>query len=447
MGTIKDTLDRISRSAKVRAAMPGHKGKIKIDGRHDVTELTGLDNLQRPQGMIRKAEEAAARIYGTSFARYLVNGSSCGNLTLIFSFFFEGDEILVERTCHKSVFNAIVLRKLKPVYLWPTFDEWGSSLPPDAGSIRQALSAHPEVKGIVLTLPSYKGLVSDFEAVYAEAKEAGVHLIIDAAHGAALAGLEEFDGFYTSCDAMVISPHKTLACLNQGAVILCNRPEYQGAILKYSNMFQTSSPSYLIMESIESSLEDVEKGLYLVPPDFSDLALPHLVRNPLAGGLKADPWKLLLYAAHQGPFMEEFLEEKGIYPEMHDAHTVLLLLSPFNAEDEICYVREILLMLDQALGKAENQRKIRTPDEPAVPVPGRTLLPWQAGDDFVEVSLFEAVGRTVQEQVLPYPPGVPVLLPGEIVSQETADYLAALCARGAAVLGLYDQKIRCLKEE
>lgn len=467
MGIIKDALDGIALNIKVRAAMPGHKGKIKVDSGHDITELTGADNLQKPEGILKSAQEAAARLYGVKSARYLVNGSTCGNLTMIFSFFNEGDQVIIERNCHKSVYNAMLLRKLVPVYLWPEFDGYNNSLPQRAGAVREALARHPQAKGIVLTQPSYKGHISDYEAIWSAARDQGVFLLLDAAHGSALAGDDGFRDFYGSCDAMVVSTHKSLGCLNQGSVLLLNRPEFAAKILKYSNMFQTSSPSYLIMESIESSLEDLAAGLYKNPPVFAGADFKNLVLNPVPEGMRQDPWKLLIYSQGNGAFMETFLEANGIFPELHDTDQVLLMLSPFNGSAELEYLRSVLGRLDEA-ADAQNHgqaglgpKKEPGPGSPAPPKfpgqtkgalqfpppPKRVMLPFEAGDDFIEVSLEAAPGRIAQEQVIPYPPGFPVLVPGEVIDEAMVAYINKLQGENVAILGLYDNKLRCLREE
>lgn len=451
MGSIKQALNELNVRIKVRGTMPGHKGRLAVDGAHDVTELPGADNLQQPKGILREAEREAARIYGVADARYLVNGSTSGNLTLVFSFFEEGDEILVERNCHKSVYNALVLRKLRPVYLWPKQDARGSSLPQDSKAIREALEEHPQAKGVLLTMPSYKGLVSDIEAIYRVVHEADAVLILDAAHGAALAGMDQFHDFYRSCDAMVISTHKSLACLNQGALILSNRPDLRPAIQKYSNMFQTTSPSYLIMESIESSVEEVEAGRYLDPPVFSARDYQTLTVNPELTGYRMDPWKLLLVHAGQGNFMEQFLEGQGIFPEMHDQHSVLLMLSPSNSPEEIQWIRECLIKLDELLSKisAQPERESQVWSKAAIdhiPRPRQHCLPWQAGDRGQDVLLDEACGRIAQEQVIPYPPGVPVLLPGEVIDEAMIRYLKQLKANDIEILGLTGNQLTCVEE-
>lgn len=446
-------MNEINETITVRGTMPGHKGKILLDGGHDVTELTGADNLQKPAGIIRAAEERAAQVYGTAFARYLVNGSSGGNLTLLFSFFREGDSILVERNCHKSVFNGILLRKLKPVYLWPAFDAWGNALPQSAQQVEEALEHHPEVKGVLLTLPSYKGFVSDYERIYSVTGKAGVPLLIDAAHGAALAGMEGFEHFYTSCDAMVISAHKSLACLNQGSLILGNRPADQPVILKYSNMFQTTSPSYLIMESIEEAVEELAAGKYLDPPDLVGDAYSVLRLNPKADGLRMDPWKLLIHAPGSGDRMEDFLEACGIYPEMHDPDSVLMMLSPCNGPEETEYLRACLAKLDAQLHleltAAERPGDVPSTRDPSdrIPVPAQRLLPWQVEDGFREIPLRSAAGSTAQEQVIPYPPGIPILLPGEVIDEAMVEYIELLSSQDIEIIGMHDGRLRCIEEE
>lgn len=460
MGIIKEALNSMDLKIKVRAAMPGHKGKIKVEGSHDVTELPELDNLQDPQGILKRAEAAAAQLYGTAQARFLVNGSTAGNLAMIFSFFSEGDRVLIERNCHKSLYNAMLLRKLEPCYLWPEFDEYNNSLPQSPKAVQNALEQYPGIKGIVLTQPSYKGCFSDFKAIAAIAADHGVHLLLDAAHGAAMVGMPDFTDFYTSCSAMVVSTHKSLGCLNQGAILLLNRPEFAAKILKYTNMFTTTSPSYLILESIESSLEDLAAGLYLYAPEFAGADYANLVLNPVSPGLKQDPWKLLIYSKENGDFMESFLEANGVYPELHDPDSVLLMLSPFNPAVEIDYLKEVLAKLDAAPELAEKKIAETVPSDQApqsgggmstrrfsFPKPPKTMmLPYLAGDDYIEVELDQAVGHIVQEPVIPYPPGVPLLVSGEVVELEMVAYIEKLKAENVAILGLYNNKLRCLRK-
>lgn len=460
MGNISKQLNKINKLIKVQGAMPGHKGKIKLNPSHDLTELAGLDNLQKPSGAIKDAEDRAAAIYGVEFARYLVNGSSGGNLTLIFSFFKEGDKILVERNCHKSVFNGILLRKLKPVYLWPELDRWGNALPQSPQAVEKALREHPDSKGVLLTLPSYKGLVSDYKAIYMVTQRKGIKLIVDGAHGAALAGLKGFQDFYQSCDAMVISAHKSLACLNQGALILGNHRENQPMVMKYSNIFQTSSPSYLIMETMEESIEELAQGDYLNPPHFSQENYKTLCLNPLdekllqePQKLLQDPWKLLLYAQGKGGFMDAFLESKGIFSEMHDVDSLLLMLSPKNTVADIGLIKIALKELDKALsqaGESKSDGEKTAKDLGLInraPKPDQRLLPWQVGDEFKELNLQEAVGATVQEQVIPYPPGIPLLQPGEVIDEAMVEYIETLLNQNIEIIGLSNNKVRCIKEE
>lgn len=402
-----------------------------------------MDNLHNPTGVIAAAEKRAAEIYGVKTARYLVNGSSSGNLTLIFSFFEEGDEILVERTCHKSVYNALVLRKLKPRYLWPKLDALGSTLPVTSDEVTAQLASHPGIRGVFLTQPSFKGLISDVEAIYATCREKGVKLLIDGAHGAALAGMADFTEFYHSCDAMVVSAHKSLACLNQGALLLNNRPELSDRLVKYSNMFQTTSPSYLIMSSMEESLEELARGGYLKAPVFPKDHYKNLRINPHEPGYRRDPWKLLVVSKGQGAFMDSFIQNLGIYAELHDEHSVLLMLSPANGQGELRLMGEALVKLDAAL--AGNLPEPSSPADPQPKPPIRVLLPYEVGEAYEEVALSNAAGLIAFEQVTPYPPGVPLLLPGERIDFEMVAKLRGLEDMNIEIIGIHEGIIRCLK--
>ena len=178
-------------------SMPGNKcgkGFLRDDiGREfvnnlgflDITEVEPLDNLHCPEGIIKEAQDLLSKTYGVKKAYFMVNGSSGGNLASIFSAFIEGDEVLVERNCHKSIYNGLILRKLKVTYIEPIIDkENGIFLPPNEENIYKALKKADNPKGIILTYPNYFGICYDIENVIKDLKSKGMKVIIDGAHGA-----------------------------------------------------------------------------------------------------------------------------------------------------------------------------------------------------------------------------------------------------------------------
>ena len=241
-------------------SMPGNKcgkgflrddiGKIFKEslGSLDITEVEPLDNLHHPEGIIKEAQELLAKAYKVKKAYFLVNGSSSGNLASIFAAFNEGDEVLVERNCHKSIYNGLILRKLKPIYINTDFDfENEILLPCTKENIKEAYKKSKNPKGIILTSPNYYGVSSDIKDILLEFKNTGLKIIIDSAHGAHYSFNKDLPkGLWTIADYTVVSAHKTLPALTQGAYLLVNA---QSDIEFYISTFKTTSPSYLIMAS------------------------------------------------------------------------------------------------------------------------------------------------------------------------------------------------------
>lgn len=435
MGIIREAIRKHLAGQRVNGAMPGHKGRLDLPIELDVTELPGLDNLQQPEGILAAAQDLVAETYGVKGCRFLVNGASCGNLTLLFSFFQEGDRILVERNCHKSVHHGLELRKLNPVYLWPQPEDLSRGLPMGGARLGEALRAHPDIKGVFLTQPSYEGYYGQLAKIARLCQKAGVPLLLDAAHGAAL---PKSAAFYGLADGLVISAHKSLACPNQSALLLYNRQEKADQILKYSNYFQTTSPSYPMMAAMEEAVQAYGAGSHEMsprPPDLQSIQV-----NPRRSDFHHDGWKWLLVRPGAGRLMADWLEARGIFVEFALQDTALIMLSPKTSQAELSYLRACLLELDETL-EGEAAETSNTMPQP----PKLCLKPWQIRGEGELVPLKQAVGRLAQAPVTPYPPGVPSLLPGEAISQDMVDYLQELDRTGSQILGLYQGKIRCVK--
>ena len=226
----------------------------------DITENDPLDNLHNPQGVIKEAEELLAKTYGGNRAFFMVNGSSGGNIISIFSAFNEGDEVLVERNCHKSVYNGLILRRLKVTYIDPILDEeHGIFMPPNKEKIYEALKKSKNAKGIILTSPNYYGISYKLiDEVIKELKERGLKVIVDAAHGAHFGMCKRLPKKISNlADYTILSAHKTIPSLTQGGYLIVN--EKESDVDFYFNSFITTSPSYLIMASLDYGRYYLEK--------------------------------------------------------------------------------------------------------------------------------------------------------------------------------------------
>ena len=247
--------------------MPGHKRNLNMVSMGepyaiDITEIHGFDDLHDAKGALAHGMERAAKLFGSEETYYLVNGSSCGILAAITASVEKGDAVLVARNCHKSVYHALELYHLKPRYILPSMDDafgiCGSIMPEDIAS---ALQRHPEVKAVILTSPTYEGIVSDVEAIASIVHGYGIPLIVDEAHGAHFSFSDMFpkSALRLGADLVVQSLHKTLPSLTQTAVLHCNGNLVDRTKLHHRlEIFQSSSPSYIFMTSIDQCVSLLE---------------------------------------------------------------------------------------------------------------------------------------------------------------------------------------------
>ena len=244
-------------------AMPGHKMGKGFRGdaaslfndilKADVTELPGLDNLHNPDGIIKEAEERLSALYGSKKSYFLVNGSTSGNMIAIFSSFKEGDKVIAERSCHTSIFNGIILRKLNPVYIYQDFDNrYNLGIELSEQNVLNAIRENPDAKGIILTSPNYYGAAINLENIIKEAKLHKMTVIIDGAHGAHFIASNNLPASPISigADIVINSAHKTLPALTQSAYLHVNNESLISKADFYFHVFNSTSPSYLLMASM-----------------------------------------------------------------------------------------------------------------------------------------------------------------------------------------------------
>ena len=243
--------------------MPGHKqnGKFMPPGYPcdiDITEIYGFDDLHDPQGILLETSKLAAELYGSLEAFMLVNGTTVGILAAIGSHTERGDTILAVSNCHWSTPNAAKLFGLEVEYITPEFDEESGvacSVTPD--SIQSALKSDPDIKVVIITSPTYEGVVSDITSIASIVHDAGGILIIDSAHGAHLGFSEAFPGSATrqGADIVIVSLHKTLPALTQCSLLhVCTERVKTPVLKEMLSILQTSSPSYVLMASIDYCL-------------------------------------------------------------------------------------------------------------------------------------------------------------------------------------------------
>ena len=448
-------------------SMPGNKsgiGFLRDDigkefvnnmGFLDITEVDPSDNLHCPEGVIKEAQELLAKTYDVKKAYFVVNGSTAGNLASIFDAFNEGDEVLVERNCHKSVYNGLIFRKLKVKYIEPVIHEdKGIFLPPTEKEIYKALGESKNVKGIILTYPNYFGIGYDIFNTLIELKKKGLKIIIDGAHGAHYGITEKLPkSIVKYADYIVLSAHKTLPSLTQGSYLLVNN---DNNIDFYLKSFMTTSPSYLIMSSLDYSryyLDNYGKKDYNYIIELADKwaikiselnKVSVLNEKDLPNGYNLDlsRYILILPKGYSGHKLLDYLRKTNIQCEMSFAGGVVLILSPFNLEKDFEKIYDSLKKLDlSSIADIQYQNYYSV-------IPNKVLEPYEVFNmDFEYVDIYESVGRISKEALIPYPPGVPLICAGEVISKEAIDIISGYIRNKKTIIGLEGELIKVIKIE
>ena len=423
--------------------MPGHKRRaLPFPNPYtiDITEIDGFDNLHHAGGLIREAEERAAKLYGADRSYYLVNGSTCGLLAAICAAARRGDKVLAARNCHKAVYHAISMQGLAAEFLYPAITRGDLQGQITAAQVEEALTKHPDIAVVILTSPTYEGIVSDVAAIAACCHAHGAALIVDEAHGAHFgfgAGFPE-NAVRLGADAVIMSLHKTLPSFTQTALLHCNGTRIDpGRVARYLGVYETSSPSYLFMAGMDACIDLIrEQGAELFAEyrrrldafyrDTADLAQLHVMRREDLCKEEAYDWddsKLIIYAGAMGgeELHQELLGHYHLQMEMVSADYVLGMTSLMDTDEGMRRLVTALHEID------EKNRKTDLGGE--VPEAGftarmyrenpRRMQIYQALDlPYREVPFDEAVGKMAADYVYLYPPGIPLIVPGEVITEE-----------------------------
>lgn len=422
--------------------MPGHKRNLALSGTDgylaalgadcDITEIAGFDNLAEPEEVFLTLKHRAAKLWHSEEAYPLVNGSTCGILAGIFATVPQGGHVIAARNCHKSVYNGLQLVHAKVTYLVPEQERatgiYGGI---SAEAVEAALRKTPEASLIIITSPTYEGILSDIEGICKAAHAKGVPVLVDSAHGAHLS-FGEFPKGAVECgaDLVVHSLHKTLPCLTQTAMLHRNGRLVSGEALQNAiNLFQTSSPSYLLLASIEGCIglleergEELFAGWQKVLQMFykKTEGLQHLkvVRRKTA-----EPGKVVISTAETnltGPeLMEKLRAEYRIEPEMAAEQYVIAMTGMGDTEESMMRLAEALQEIDE-LCVSMPVKEVVCPELPEA----RITITEAMYADSVDLPLKDTVGRIATEHLWAYPPGIPVVVAGEEMTKELAEYLA-----------------------
>lgn len=420
--------------------MPGHKRNnllapylktLRAD--LDITEIPGFSNLHDPNGALAERMKAAAALWGSRRAWWLVGGSTAGILSGMFAAVQPGDQVILSRNCHRSVYNAALLRGVEVEYLLPSL--WpGQSFcgPVTPEQVETVFARFPAAKLLVLTSPTYEGIISDIPHISEIAHRHGAAVLVDEAHGAHL-GLSPAFGpsaVTQGADLVVQSLHKTLPSLTQtGLLHLCTDRVSPAGVGYWLSVFQTSSPSYLLMASIDSCVALLQKeGPALLEKWKHNLDAFHTcvsqLRNlslPLAGQSGTDASKLVVSTRGTdltGPELAERLRSQfQIEVEMATPDYVIAMTGLGDTWETLDRLADALLAIDRTISP-EDVRFL-----PGLELPRRACSMEHAlASDGAILPIDQAAGKVAGDFLWIYPPGIPLITPGEIISADLITY-------------------------
>lgn len=480
-------LEAYSKENIVPMHMPGAKRNSELIGRYmddmpapydiDITEIDGFDNMHNADGMIKKAFEKTAVLYGADESLFLVNGSTAGNMAAICGVTDKGDSIIVARNCHISVYNAIILNELDANYVYPQYDDEygyykGISLREIKDTVEKNESRGKDIKAVVITSPTYEGNVSDIKNIAAYLHEHNIPLIVDEAHGAHFKFSCEFPqtAVEQGADIVINSVHKTLPSLTQTAVMHINYGYVNvSKVKRYWNIYQSTSPSYILMGSIDRCMSIIEKdGEYLFENYISKLKI---LRNKL-GQLKNiklidsdDISKIVIGCDNAKKLYNILLNEYGIQLEMSSLKYAIAMTSIFDSAEYYDRFYNALCEIDRrynanninnsannnqnyaerynifnntsSIKKADIKVNIADFKNEALMSIAKALNEGDKnGYDKIMMNDSSLYGRISAKMVYVYPPGIPILCPGEIISENVVNIISKAIDNGLEVVGL-----------
>ncbi|NTW71025.1 MAG: aminotransferase class I/II-fold pyridoxal phosphate-dependent enzyme [Eubacteriaceae bacterium] len=443
----------------IKFHMPGHKGR-NFSGagweNFDTTELQGTDNLREPKGVIHEVLHDIAQIYHADRSLISVNGATAGIMAGIMGTISPGEKLIVPRNSHTSVHNALYYGRISPVFIEPVYDKLGYPVSIDPLDIEKAFRENENVKGIMITNPTYYGTCCDIHHIKELCRRYRAALIIDEAHGAHLEFNSSYpvSGLEAGGDVVIQSTHKILSSLNQGALVhIKNDLTHGSRITAHLNRLQTSSPSYPIMISVESSVKWMYEHGKMLLDDLSryydrvEEELKFTGINMMADRLKDmdtvqdfDKSKLWLdVGCLQKAGIDagrELLETYHIQVEIYDGRTVLAMMGAGTKSEDVEALITALKALDLKAKRQGNMPMSKNKTTVKFPgIPGKIMEPWEADSLAKSKCKLEAsLGKVSGGYIIPYPPGVPVLIPGELICRDVIEHIKSLAP--GSVIGL-----------
>ena len=485
--TLTAFLEEHRKENPVSFHMPGHKGRrfyekyapeaaalFDRSPDYDITEIPGADNLFQPETVIRRVMDRYRSLYESRETYLLVNGSSAGLMAAILTAVPQGGKLIMARNCHKSVFNGARLGGITPVYAWPEIiEEYGICGEVTAEEVERAVSEAPEASAVLITSPNYYGICSDIEAIAGVAHRHGMVLIVDQAHGAHLPFMnKKLAAERGGADIVIDSTHKTLASFTQTAIAnICSARVDLDVFQDRLQMLESTSPSYILMASLDLNAQILESHGAELMEKWRENLMYFYRRCKEIPGLSLmthpalDPTKLNLDMSAlglTGAGLEDELIKRGIYTELTTGNIAMAMTGIGN--DRSDYDR-LLAALAEISENAAARGAAASGDAPAAETrvtayttscaspncdafescdlshierqanshkPETVSVP----DKTESVHYTEAAGRISAGLIIPYPPGRPLICPGEIMDETILRYAFVLRQRGEKVIGM-----------
>lgn len=462
-----------SEKSPVSFHMPGHKLGKDTNIPHanklylmDVTEVPGLDNLYQPSGVIKEAQQLAAKAFGADHTFFLVNGSTCGIQVAIMSLCKRGDKLIVARDCHMAAISGMMLAGVEPVYIKPEYyDDFEIPSVLQVKDIEKALIENEDAVGVYITRPNYYGVCSDIKEICELVHSYDKALIVDEAHGAHLKFSDKLpsSALEYNSDICIQSAHKTLPALTQGAYLHVKGSRVDVEKVRYNlNLLQTSSPSYLVMAFLDISRAVMEKeGKQIIDSLLKDIEEFHkninentnfkiLSKNNFKDG-DLDKTRLVINTKKYGLSgfkIESILgNQYNIQVEMADLYNIVCIITNANRGQDLKKLEYALLDISASVKEFSPLDDISIEDVfienvsiENVKIPEQKVsLSELMHRNFTRRKLSDACGMISRRMITPYPPGIPIVCPGEVITQNIIENINGIFKAGGNVTGIYGE--------
>lgn len=455
--------------------MPGHKRntelmRARLPYNIDITEIDGFDDLHHAEGLLKELQENAARVFHAEETHYLVNGSTVGLLSAVMGCTERGGRILMARNCHKSVYNAVYMNELRPVYVYPEFsEETDLNGEIHVDQVKKLLEEYEDIQAVVIVSPTYEGVVSDLEAIAEIVHEYKIPLIVDEAHGAHFGFHSYFpqNANTRGVDVVIHSLHKTLPSLTQTALLHMNgRYADREKIRNYLHMLQSSSPSYILMASIDECVWAMDERREEIMDTCVECLqqtrerLKQLKNIKLIEAEHFDRSKIVLSVKNlkntdgevlNGKRLQEMLRSYHLEMEMASGSYVIAMTGPGDTQEGMDRLVQAVMEIDKSvlceeLSENDEDHTIKNISYEMIPLE-QAYSSFEAGRmEGESVKWNEASGRISLEYVYLYPPGIPMIVPGERITSTIVQKMVKYKEMGFSIEGLSQENYLLVAE-